>query len=133
MELIDCRQMISSSTIGACTIVVDAWGASTCCSMDVFKVGRSTYYKTSLGGMPMFIFSSFDHRHSQMLASNKNLVDFSFFYGQMNMNPNFIHTMMQNTFMLKCASNGCKCVFTNSNQISPFMWEQVEVVNWGGG
>jgi hypothetical protein len=24
-------------------------------------------------------------------------------------------------------------VFTNSNQISPFMWEQVEVVNWGGG
>jgi hypothetical protein len=40
MELIDCRQMISSSTIGACTIVVDAWGASTCCSMDVFKGGE---------------------------------------------------------------------------------------------
>lgn len=94
MELIDCEQMISSSTIGACTIVVDAWGASTCSSMDVFKVGTSTYCETSLGGMPMFIFSLLDHRNSQMLASNNNLVDFAFFYGQMSMNPNFIHTMM---------------------------------------
>ncbi len=95
------------------------------------KVGSSTYCKTSLGGMPMFIFSSLDHRHSQMLASNNNLVDFPFFYGQMSTNPNFIHTMMQNTFMLKCGKIGCKCVLTNSNQISPFMWEQLEVINWG--
>lgn len=102
VELIDCKQMISSSTVGACTIVVDAWGVSTYCSMDVFKVGSFTYRGTSLGGMPMFIFSLLDHRHSQMLASNNNLVDFAFFYGQMSMNLNFIHTMMQNTFMLKC-------------------------------
>ncbi len=59
--------------------------------MDVFKVGSSTYCETSLGGMPMFILSLLDHRRSQMLASNNNLVDFAFLYAQMSMNPNFIH------------------------------------------
>jgi hypothetical protein len=87
---------------------VDAWGASTCCSKDVFKVGSFTYCETSLGGMPMFILSLLDHRCSQMLASNNSLVDFAFLYGQMSMNPNFIHNYAK-MWQVMCA-NVCSLI-----------------------
>ncbi len=57
VEPIDYRCVTSSLTIGTCTIVVDAWGASTCYSMDVFKVGSSTYYEALLGGACQCLYS----------------------------------------------------------------------------
>ncbi len=48
-------------------------GVSTCCSMDVFKVGNSTCGETLLGGMLMFIFPLSNCSHSQVLTLDNNL------------------------------------------------------------
>jgi hypothetical protein len=44
-------------------------------------VGSSTCCETILGGMQVFVFPSLNLNHSQMIASNNNIENKSFFYG----------------------------------------------------
>jgi hypothetical protein len=39
----------------------------------VFKVGNSTYIKTTLGGILLFVFLLLDHSHFEILTLDNNL------------------------------------------------------------